>query len=620
MGIKPNLKFIKQALILFSFLCTPSLLVKADDQYHFTTDEPIYVVGDVHGDYASIVATLKTLKLIDSNNNWIGGKAHFVGLGDIMDRGPHSRKIMDLYIQLQEQSLITGGRFHFVLGNHEVMNLVGDLRYLSQEEIAEFAADKDDSVRNKEYQRFIKLNNIDDNEASRIKFNESFPDGFFARKHAFSRKGYYGKWLLQQPLVIQINDQIFMHGGMSELVEKYTLSEWNQQLRRDLKSYLRSWENLRRNHHFSATLSYFERKSRVNILANSKSKSTFLVSSKSPLFSEKGPTWFRGNAFCHPFFERDNLSKRLSNWNAKKLWVGHTTTKPRKPLNRLGDMLTIMDTGMLKSHYKGEPWVAKINTGYEPTYIHGLSGIEGEPAQALNRYWENKYDMSDSELETFLSTADISEIGSTEEGVTKPIRVLLRKGNRELKGLFKYVDTDPKLERGRWNTRGNYSDRYQFEMAAYTLDRILGIGLVPVTVEREFQGKTGVLQLWINNLISKKSMKDKHLPYDGFCSKKDQDNLIDTWDILIANRDRNQSNILYDKQSLEIWFIDHSRAFDIKVVRPKMLKKVKLELTPRFREALETLNLENLNVLKKWLHKKQIRALIKRRNAILKNS
>ena len=96
--------------------------------YELETDATIHVVGDVHGAYNEIQQTLKTLKLIDDNNNWSGGKAHFVSLGDLMDRGYASRKVIDLFMQLQQQAKQAGGGLHVVLGNHEVMNLIGDRR------------------------------------------------------------------------------------------------------------------------------------------------------------------------------------------------------------------------------------------------------------------------------------------------------------------------------------------------------------------------------------------------------------------------------------------------------------------------------------------------------------
>ena len=181
----------------------------------FTTEEDIFVVGDIHGAYENIVSSLQTIKLIDEQHNWIGGKSQFVSLGDLMDRGPASRKVMDLFIKLQQQAHDNGGRFLMVLGNHEVMNLIGDLRYLSKEEINEFADDETDEQRNNAYTAFLESNNLQDSTELKSKFDESYPKGYFARLAAFSPDGYYGSWLLKLPFVIQINKSLFAHGGLS---------------------------------------------------------------------------------------------------------------------------------------------------------------------------------------------------------------------------------------------------------------------------------------------------------------------------------------------------------------------------------------------------------------------
>jgi len=583
----------------------------------FETNSPVYVVGDVHGAYASIVTTLKNISLIDDNNQWIGGTARFVSLGDLMDRGPSSRKVMDLYMALQTQAIKAGGKFHVVLGNHEIMNLAGDLRYLSAEEIAEFASDETIEQRALAFERYIKWKDLQDTPAALAEFDQQFPKGYFARQQAFSLSGKYGQWLTQLPFVIRINDQIFTHGGLSKKTEEYTIEELNSELNRTLVNYLSSWQFLKDKELFTSTASFSERQTLINALEPSEKKTQFLSSKGHFLFSNESPTWFRGNAICHPYFEQDNLNSRLLRWKATRLWVGHTTSQKRSPLNRLDGKLVVMDTGMLNSYYKGEPWVAKILANKQPVYIQGLTGKIGKSTLSPNRHWSNPYNMTDNQVEDFLKTAEITIIGGTKEGKTKPLVLELRKNGKMIKGIFKYVDTAPRNQIGRWKKEDNYEDRYQYEMAAYRLDRILGIGLVPVTIERKIKRKSGIIQLWIDGLISEMVMKDNNITFVGDCYKKAQENMIDTFDYLISNQDRNQSNMLYSQDDMQIWFIDHSRSFSVKAKRPKMLRKSKIKLTNRFRQSLEKLNHEGLQVLRPWLHNRQIKAILKRRDKLV---
>src|SRR5579864_4282595 len=108
--------------------------------------ERIVAVGDVHGDYDQLEAVLKTAGLIDAQGNWAGGKTHLVQTGDILDRGPDSRKCMDLLMRLEKQAEEAGGYVHALIGNHEAMNVYGDLRYTSP---GEFAAFRDEEFEKK---------------------------------------------------------------------------------------------------------------------------------------------------------------------------------------------------------------------------------------------------------------------------------------------------------------------------------------------------------------------------------------------------------------------------------------------------------------------------------------
>ncbi|TQV89645.1 metallophosphoesterase [Aliikangiella coralliicola] len=609
-------KIIRIVFVISSLAC--SVWVSADNQVSFETESPIYVVGDIHGAYTEIHATLRQLKLIDEQDKWIGGSAHFVSLGDLMDRGPATRKVIDLFMRLQVEAIAAGGRFHIVAGNHEVMNLIGDLRYVSDEEIDEFAADETDEIRQAAYQKYLKVNRHTDNEKTKAEFDQQYRKGFFAQQLAYQPTSHYGKWLMELPYVIKINEQIFAHGGLSKNVNGKSLEELNEELKETLSDYLKSWLSLNKGQRLAFYPPYKQRDHFVKPLKNSRGKKAYTKSKKKLLLSKNSPTWYRGNAICHPYFESDNLKRTLKQWDATRLWVGHTTSQQRKPLDRLDGQLIILDTGMLKPYYKGEPWAAKIDENNEVTFINGLTGETASSITAPNREWANPYDMSDSQVEEFLTTAKMTHKKGTKEGITKPFKVTLEKEGKVIKGIFKYKDSYPDIEKGGWNKGKDKADRYQYEVAAYKLDRMLGIGLVPVTVERTIEGRKGALQLWVDGLISDLVMNEEKIYYNGYCNPHDQVNLMDSFDYLIMNTDRNQSNIMYQRDDWQIVFIDHSKSFGTSVKRPKILKRAKIILTDKFKSALEELTYEQLQTLKPWLHTKQIRMLWKRRNKMLK--
>ncbi len=108
----------------------------AHAQYAWDNVERVVAIGDVHGAYPAMVSLLKAAGLVDESLRWQGGQTHLVSLGDLLDRGPESARAMDLLMGLQPQAEAAGGRVHVVLGNHEIMNLSGDLRDVSDAELA----------------------------------------------------------------------------------------------------------------------------------------------------------------------------------------------------------------------------------------------------------------------------------------------------------------------------------------------------------------------------------------------------------------------------------------------------------------------------------------------------
>jgi hypothetical protein len=155
-------------------------------------------------------------------------------------------------------------------------------------------------------------------------------------------------------------------------------------------------------------------------------------------------------------------------------------------------------------------------------------------------------------FEKILLNAEILRFEEIGEGITKPYKLFLKHGEGEVKAAWK-------------NPSGKmygFLEGWQYEIAAYRLDKLLGTNMVPVAVEREFQGKPGALVLWVENAKSLLALVEEEAPVPK--SAVEQTNnmkyLIRAWDCLLANDDRTQQNILYTEDWRTIAF-DHSRAF-----------------------------------------------------------
>ena len=602
------------ALLLILSLLTWT--VSANSTYEFETPESVYVVADIHGAYDEIHTTLKTHNIIDEKDNWSAGTSHFISLGDLIDRGPSSRKILELFMKLQIEAEKAGGRFHIVLGNHEIMNLTGDLRYVSPEEYAEFAIDEDSAERQKYFDRFLKEQKLTDTPEVKASFQKRFPKGYFAHRAAYSNEGRYGQWLVNLPFVIKVNSEIFVHGGLSNSLQGKSLVAINTELKQTLIDYMEAAKQLKTTAILSLDDDFKGSLKKVKSLADSPMNQKFLKLRQSLLFKNTSPTWYRGTALCHPYFEEEILQANLKQWDANRVWVGHTTTPNREVQDRFGGQLVMLDTGMLKAHYKGDPWLAKIENDKPLTFMHGVSGKLSKPVKAPAREEANPLGMTDQQVEEFLRTAEVVSRKATKEGRTKPYKVTLKQGDKVLKGIFKYTNISGSKGRGRIKKRGP-ADRFTHEIAAYKLDRLLGIGLVPVTVEREIGGKRGSLQLWIDDLISDLSLNANNIGYLGYCDAYSQVNLMNNFDYLIMNNDRNQSNIMYSQSDGQIWFIDHSRSFSTTKKRPKILAGSKIVVPAPLKKELEKLNEEALKSLSPWLSDKQRRAILERRDRLL---
>ncbi len=221
--------------------------------------------------------------------------------------------------------------------------------------------------------------------------------------------------------------------------------------------------------------------------------------------------------------------------------------------------------------------------------------------------------------ETFLREAEVLDLSEYEsKGITRPRRATLSDGKLTLTAAFKdVVEVQPKITVGDRRVLRNLKDHYKHEIAAYELDKLLGLGIVPPTVERRIGRDWGALQLWINGAMTEGERKRaKNLPPPDIEAWNNQISTLKVFLQLIWDTDYNNiSNILVD-ESWKIWKIDSSRAFHIDAgLRDE-------DALSRFSRSLLA-SLENLDrseyetALQPWLNRTQIKVMWQRRTRIL---
>ncbi len=352
----------------------------------------IVAIGDVHGALDEFVAILQDMRLVDQQLNWVGGKTHFVQTGDSIDRGAQDRKVLDLLMELEKQAEKAGGRVHPLLGNHEVMNIIGDLRYVAREGYAAFATEKSEELREKTYARYLKYR------AARAERNlpkqpftpapnfkdewmTTHPPGYLEHRKAFSESGIYGRWLSNRNAVLKLNDTVFLHGGISEAVSKLSIREINERIRRELKTFFEARGVLVRSgiledyldfeetmQQVALELKYMQAKGGSADPAVLKALGELQASGNWFLTNQNAPLWYRGLAQEPEDVFQPSFDRIKANFGAARFVIGHTPS-PTGITSRFAGNVFLIDTGMLRKYYKGRCAALVIEDGkFSPFY------------------------------------------------------------------------------------------------------------------------------------------------------------------------------------------------------------------------------------------------------------
>ena len=335
----------------------------------------VVAIADVHGDFDDFVAILQRTGLIDKQNHWAGGKTTFVQVGDLLDRGPKPREVMDLLIALEKESAPAGGRVVSLLGNHEMMNIMGDLRYVTPMNFASYADSNSEERRKAAYQEYMKWRGShaallaelpQPMEMTEGEWMARHPAGYVEQREAFSPKGEYGKWLRGHAAVAEINGFIFLHGGIHPDLDKTKIDAMNNRIREEIKTFDASKQYLQNE---GIILPFFnllemnsvlqaeviaERKSHVP--ANEERQARILEFLKFPSWlgvRVDGPLWFRGYDQWSEEEGAPQVNKVLEAFKATHIVVGHTVQRGGRIRPRFGDKVFLIDTGMLSSYYPG---------------------------------------------------------------------------------------------------------------------------------------------------------------------------------------------------------------------------------------------------------------------------
>ena len=202
------------------------------------TPSRIVAVGDLHGDFKAWQDIARAAGIIDGKGHWAGGKTILVQLGDILDRGGESLKIVRNLQQLQREAPRKGGKVYVVLGNHEAMNLIGDDRYVMPGEYAAFTDSQSAARRDRVYEAnraaLEAAYRAQDPKITpaqvRAKWMAEHPLGWAEHQLAWGPAGDLGKWATRNPAILKLGDILFVHGGISQEYAREPLDALNKRI------------------------------------------------------------------------------------------------------------------------------------------------------------------------------------------------------------------------------------------------------------------------------------------------------------------------------------------------------------------------------------------------------
>lgn len=358
----------------------------------------VVAIGDIHGAGDRLYAILRETGLIDDGHGWSGGTATLVQTGDITDRGPQVREIMDLLMRLEDEAPDDGGEVRVLLGNHEAMNMMGDVRDVTPAIFAAFASEDAERRREDAWRRYTRhasrrRSDRDGPERpdpmSRGEWMRTHPPGFVEFMEAMGPGGRYGRWLRDKPVATVAADTVFVHGGLSPGLEAESIEALNDRARDEIERFdrhrrhlvdagiilpfstfeemfaavaleLRTWiERLspdQRQRRRRRTVTRAER-ALIDVLVDLQTINSWSI------VDPDGPLWFRGLAL-RPEPEVDGfIGGLLRRFGVARVVVGHSVTPSRRIVARADGRVFLIDTGMLEGAYRGRPSALELLDG-----------------------------------------------------------------------------------------------------------------------------------------------------------------------------------------------------------------------------------------------------------------
>lgn len=296
----------------------------------------IVAVGDLHGDWPAWRAIARAAGIVDAKGHWAGGQTILIQTGDVPDRGPDTLKIINDLMRLQKEARRAGGKVVALVGNHEAMNVTGDLRYVDPGEYAAFVHRDSEQARARVFEAnrsaLIDAYRARDPrlsaDAARDAWLKTTPLGMVEHRAAWHPTGRIGRWVAGNPAVALVDGNLFVHGGLSAVYAALPINEINRRVAASLNA--------------------------------ADPTETAIINDPA------GPLWYRGYAAAAapapsatlPAPTPGELNTVLKAYGAKRMVIAHTPALDGIVIADGGRLIRI-DTGISRA-YRGKPSYLEI--------------------------------------------------------------------------------------------------------------------------------------------------------------------------------------------------------------------------------------------------------------------
>jgi hypothetical protein len=279
--------------------------------------------------------------------------------------------------------------------------------------------------------------------------------------------------------------------------------------------------------------------------------------------------------------------------------IGHTPTPNAQVLSRMGETVFRIDNGMLNSFYGGRAAALILEAGDVSVTYEDSDDVVGATPQP-RRVGLRPAGLTVGELEALLLNGEI--VSQVAEPAGNQVHLTLRSGDLELAAVFA-----PAVRRG-----------FLPEVAAYRIDRQIGLDMVPVTVARDVDGESGSVQFAPNRVMTETERSAQGIGGGAWCPLRDQFQAMYIFDSLIYNDGRTPDRMRYSTDNFQLILVGHDDALSTSRGRPRHLRATPLTIGATWKEMLGSMDEHGLTeALEDVLDGRRIRALLQRRDALL---